>query len=272
MKYRIGVCEWSLPVNGPGAVAIAARAGFAGLQIGDLGGAEQGYPMNSPAIQEEYMRLAQENKVVIQSLHPYALQREGTMLYPMDTAKGERGRRDLEKCIDACEAMGISNVMVSSFFATLIRNTYDFQAFADQLRHACSYGMDHGVLVTYESVLSPTRILHMLEACGGKNIAICYDIVNPIRWGTGDPIDEIPQLLPYIDHYHVKDAPGDLRGYAAIGEGCCHVGSTAELIMSTGYDGWLISENYYTTLSAAQGEDFVQVARRDIRSIQRLFA
>lgn len=271
MKNQIGVCEWSLPVNGPGAVILASKAGFTGLQLGDLGGIEQGYPMNAPAVQEAYQGLSKEYNVSLQSLHPYALQRQGTMLYPVNTPKGEQGRRDLEKCIDVCAAMGIPNVMVSSFFATLIRNEYDFAAFLDQLTHACRYGEDHGVKITYESVLSPKKILRMLESCNSKNIALCYDILNPLRWGTGEPLEEIPTLMPYIDHFHVKDAPDDLRGYALVGEGCCHIGKTAELIKALGYTGWLISENYYSTLSEALDVDFVEAARRDISNIRKLF-
>lgn len=270
MTYQIGVCEWSLPVNGPGAVAIAAKAGFEGIQLSDLGGAEQGYPMNSPAIQEAYMQAAEENHVVLQSLHPHGLQRAGTMLFPTNTPQGEQGKRDLERCIDACEAMGIHNLMVSSFFATLLRNEWDFSAYADQLRHACAYGKDHGVLITYESVLSPERILRILEASGGDNIALCYDMLNPIRWGTGEPVEEIPQLLPYIDHFHIKDAPYDLKGYSLIGKGRGRISGTVELIKAAGYNGWLISENYYTTLSAVSGKDFLSLAKQDIATIKEM--
>ena len=271
MSIQIGVCEWSVPTNGPGAVVLAGKAGFQGIQISDLGGAEQGYPLNSPAVQEAYLQAAEDWNVTLHSLHPHGLQRVGNMLFPTNTPQGERGKYEVERCIDACQSMGIPNLMVSTFFATLLRNEWDFDAFADQLRHACAYGKDHGVLITYESVLTPKRLLRLLEACGGDNIAICYDILNPIRWGTGEPVEEIPQLLPYIDHFHVKDAPYDLKGYALLGEGRGRIVGTAELIRELGYHGWLISENYYTTLSAVTGEDFLALAKQDIAAIRQLF-
>ncbi len=270
MKYLLGVCEWSLPVNGPGAVALAAKAGFDGIQIGDLGGAEQGYPMNSPAIQEAYLQAAEEHHVVLQSLHPYGLQRTGGMLFPTDTPQGRQGMKDVAKCVEACEAMHIPTLMVSSFFATLLRNEWDFNAFAQQLRYACRIGRDHGVRVVYESVLSPGRIRRMIEAVDG-GLTVCYDTLNPIRWGSGDPLKEIPELLPYIDHFHVKDAPFDLKGYALLGEGRGRFREAAEVIRSTGFEGWLVSENYYTTLSAVTGRDFLELAKQDISAIRTYF-
>jgi len=269
MQYQIGVCEWSLPINGPGAVMLAAKAGFEGIQISDLGGAEQGYPLNNPYIREEYLQMAADYHLTLQSLHPYGLQRTGAMLQPTDTPQGKQGMEEMAHCIDVCAAMGISNVMVSSFFATLVRNEWDFAIFADHLRNACRLGQEKGVKIVYESVLSTGRILRMIEEVG-ENLAICYDTLNPIRWGTGDPRQEIPELAAYIDHFHVKDAPGDLKGYSLIGEGRGDFTGAAQAIRSIGYSGWLISENYYTLLSAASGEDFIELAKHDIATIRHI--
>jgi sugar phosphate isomerase/epimerase len=271
MKCPIGVCEWSLPVNGPSAVALAAKSGFEGIQISDLGGAEQGYPLNNPAIREGYLQMAADYHVVLQSLHPYGLQRTGAMLQPVDTPRGRQGLEEMAHCIDVCAAMGIPNVMVSSFFATLVRNEWDFAVFADHLRHACRLGQEKGVRIVYESVLSVERLLRMLETVG-ENLTVCYDTLNPIRWGTGLPRQEIPQLAAHIDHFHVKDAPEDLKGYALIGEGRGDFAGAARAIRSIGYSGWLVSENYYTLLSAASGEDFIELAKRDIAAVRAAFA
>ncbi len=270
MPNRLGVCEWSLPAGGPTAVMLAAKMGFEGLQIGDLGGATMGYPMNSPVIQEAYLQAAEEYGVTLQCLHPYALQREGGMLFPMDTSQGERGKKDVEMSILACEKLGIDNVMLSSFFATYVRNEWDFATFGSQMRHACEFGADHGVRVTYESVLRPERILRMLDLCG-DNLRLCYDVINPLRHGTGEPLEELKILMPYVDHFHVKDMPADMKGYAMIGEGSGHVRETAETICGAGYDGWLISENYYSTLSWETGTGFIELGRRDVETLRRLF-
>jgi sugar phosphate isomerase/epimerase len=215
--------------------------------------------------------MAADCGIVLHSLHPYGLQRQGTLLFPAGTSQGDRGRNSLIRDVDACAAMGIPSLMISSFFATLVRNDWDFGVFTEQLSFACQYGADHGVQIVYESVLTPERILRMIEATGGS-LRICYDTLNPIRWGTGNPQDEIPALgLEHIDHFHVKDAPNNLKGYAMLGEGRGMFFSTAQLIRQMGYSGWLVSENYYTLLSAASGEDFLQLARRDCRTLRAAF-
>lgn len=270
MGYYIGVCEWSLPVNGPSSVALAAKAGFDGIQIGDLGGIEQGSPINSPAIQEGYLQAAADSGITIHSLHPYGLQRNGNMLFPLDTLRGQQGAKEVMQCIDACAKMQIPCLMLSSFFSTLVRNEWDFLTFAQQLQRACEVGADYGVRIVYESVLVPRQILRMIEMTDGR-LRICYDTLNPIRWGTGDPAAEIPQLADYIDHFHLKDAPWDLKGYAMIGTGRGALRENSEVIRRIYPSGWLISENYYTLLSAQEHTDFLELAKRDLVTIRALF-
>lgn len=270
MSIKIGVCEWVLPVNGPGAVAVAAQCGFSGIQISDLGGAGRGYPLDNPAIREGYLQAAADHNVALQSLHPYGVQRTGTMLYPPSSPQGREGVEEIAHCIDACALMGIPSVMVSSFFATLVRNEWDFAVFAEHLRLACRLGRERGVRIVYESVLPPARILRMIGETGG-DLAVCYDTLNPVRWGTGDPRAEIPALAARIDHYHVKDAPEDLKGYAPLGEGRGDFAGSARAIRDTGYGGWIISENDYTLLSADSGEDFMELAKRDVAALGAAF-
>lgn len=272
MDNKAGVCEWSLPMNGPFSLAIAAKAGFEGIQIGDLGGAEMGFPMNNKYIQEGYLQAAADYHVEIQSLHPYGLQREGTMLYPPSTSQGQQGMLGVSKCIDACVDMKIPQLMFSSFFATLVRNDWDFDVFAQQLKYACELGREKGVQIVYESVLTVDRILKMIDIVG-EDLKICYDTLNPIRWGTGDPRDEIRKLgKERIDHFHVKDAPLDLKGYSLIGQGRGDFAGAVEAIREIGYEGWYISENYYTLLSAASGDDLISLAAKDVRTIKTIWA
>ena len=80
---------------------------------------------------------------------------------------------------------GVDATKVNLRFSAYKTGTYKYDA-ENGLYWVGQYGKDHGVLITYESVLTPERILRMLEACGGENIKICYDMLNPIRWGTGE--------------------------------------------------------------------------------------
>lgn len=270
MSYLIGVCEWSLPVSGPSSVTLAAKAGFDGIQLGDLGGAEQGYPMNSPSIQEGYLQAAADWHVQLHSLHPYGLQRNGNLLFPLDTLRGRQGAAEVEQCVKACAAMKIPSLMLSSFFATLVRNEWEFQTFAQQLRRACQVGREHGVRIVYESILSPRQILRMIDMTG-NDLTICYDTLNPIRWGTGNPLLEIPLLRGHIDYFHLKDAPFDLKGYAMLGEGRGNFQKTVPVMREALPSGWLVSENYYALLSAEKGIDFMELAKREVSTIRSAF-
>ncbi|MCD7790151.1 MAG: sugar phosphate isomerase/epimerase, partial [Bacteroides thetaiotaomicron] len=163
---KFGVCEWCLPVNGASAVEVAGKAGFKGIQLSDLGGESQGFPMNNPYVQESYLKASADYDVELQCLHPYGLQRDGTMLFPLDSTKGESAQRSIERCIDACVDMHIPTLMLSSFFDTLIHNRWEFQVYASHLRRAVEMGKDKGVIISYESILSPEQIFEMFDITG----------------------------------------------------------------------------------------------------------
>ena len=54
MSKKCGICEWSFAVTGPSAIEYAGVIGFDGIQIGDLGGARNCFPLNDPHIQQTY--------------------------------------------------------------------------------------------------------------------------------------------------------------------------------------------------------------------------
>lgn len=62
-----------------------------------------------------------------------------------------------------------------------------------------------------------------------------------------------------------------MKGYAPLGEGRGRFREAAETIRASGFQGWLVSENYYTTLSAVTGRDFLELAKRDISAIRKYF-
>ena len=264
---KFGVCEWCLPVNSASAIELAHKAGFDGLQLSDLGGASQGFPMNSPYVQEFYLQAASDYHIELQSFHPYGLQREGTMLFPPDTPQGESAQESIRKCIDACAEMKIPSLMVSSFFATLIRNRWEFEVYAQHLKRAVELGREKGVRIVYETILNVEHILQMLEIVG-PDLTLCYDLFNPLRYTLAPPEDLFTIGLEHIDHFHIKDAPADLKGYVPIGEGVGHTGELVERILQTGYNGWFVSENYYTLQAADSRRDLLTLLENDVKTLR----
>ena len=271
MNNHIGICEWSLPSVGPLSLHFAKEAGFDGIQLGDLGGMGLNYPLNHPRIQQSYLEAQQETGIAIQAVHLHTLVRDGTMLYSPTSAQGQLAVTSIRKGVDACAALGAPVLMLSSFFASLVQNEYEFETFAEHLKLACAYGADHGVCICYESVLPAWRILKMLERVG-NGLRICYDLINPIRCGSGIPADEILQLgTNVIDHFHVKDTSEDMKSYCLIGTGRGEIGKSVESIHKIGYCGWFISENYYFRSPIGSCSDpFVQAAA-DASTMRKLF-
>ena len=265
---RFGVCEWCLPVNSASAVELAHKAGFDGLQLSDLGGASQGFPMNSPHVQESYLQAAADYHIELQSLHPYGLQREGTMLFPLNTPQGEAAQESIRRCIDACADMGIPSLMVSSFFATLIRNRWEFEVYAQHLKRAVELGREKGVRIVYETILNVEHILQMLDIAG-PDLTLCYDLFNPLRYTMSPPEDLFKIGLKHIDHFHIKDAPPDLKGYAPIGKGVGRTEELVEKILRSGYDGWFVSENYYTLQAADSRSNFMTLLENDVETLRK---
>ena len=57
-KMKYGICEWSLPVSGTLAIRLAEEIGYDGMQLGEAGGRQMGYPLNDPRVQALYQETA----------------------------------------------------------------------------------------------------------------------------------------------------------------------------------------------------------------------
>lgn len=270
-RNKMAVCEWVLPVKGVHAVEMTGSIGFDGIQIGDLGGSQNNFPLTKEDVQEEYLAAAEKSFVTIQALHLYTLVREGGMTKPVNSPQGEAALRSIRAGIQACEALHIPKLMLTAGFACQIENEQDFSFFAEMLKHACDIGAEHGVSIVFESILLANDILRMCETVG-RGLKVCYDIFNPIRFKTTDPISEIKELgIDPIDHYHLKDGPADLIGCTLLGKGCGKFSDTSKAILDTGYSGWFVSENYYAQPPLSLEGDPTALAKKDLLTMRSIF-
>ena len=271
MKSKMGICEWCLPFAGPGSIKLAADMGFDGVQIGDLGGSACNFPMNEQWVQEAYMQTAIEKDAELQTLHLRTLAQQGTMLYPRDTPQGQQAALSIRKGVEACSAMKIPTLFLSSFFATLIRNDYEFENYAAHLRYACDYGREKGIKIVYESVLPIDRFLKMRELAG-EDLGILYDVVNPFVYGSGVPSDELRAFgKDAIDQIHVKDRGPDYKGFTLLGEGACRVEESADVLRQLNWSGWVVSETNFFELPFVEGRSTFALIKSDLCTMRRLF-
>jgi sugar phosphate isomerase/epimerase len=245
---------------------MASRLGFEGLQLGDLGGAGKQFPMTNEWIAHDYVEEAEKHNILLHSLHLYSLVRDGTMLYAPNTAQGEQAQLSIDKGIDACRYMNIPSLMLSAFFATEIKTDEGFDHYTEHMKLAVDKAQAANITIVFESILHVSKIIEMLQTVG-DGMGYCYDTGNPVRWNSGNPQDEIRQLIPWIDHVHVKDIPASRVGYCLLDTGIGEFRETIGFMKSLGYAGWYFSENYYVKEPLGTGGDFVGLARRDIETM-----
>lgn len=276
MKNKMAICEWCFPGLGRSALKLASDIGFEGIQLGDLGGASRRFPMNDREIQEDYLQASAEYNIELETLHLYTLTREGTMLYPFGTTQSDEAKQSILNGIDACVAMKIPVLFISSFFATFIRNdAHDWKNFADHMRFACEHAKEKGVRVVYESVLNIERFLRMLDYVG-QDLKVLYDICNPYFHGSGVPVEEIRRFVEtygkdVIDQIHVKDRMPDFQNWSLLGDGGAHIAETAKLIRDIGWSGWLVSETYYFEFDKKDPRNNFDLIRADLANMKKVF-
>ena len=271
MKY--GICEWSLPVSGTLAIQLAGEMGFDGMQIGEAGGRLAGYPLNNKRVQELYLEAAKANNIELHSLNLGALLAEGTLNYAPETTEGMNARKSLENGFKVCKALGIQSVVIT----VDAKDEEQTCNVLSNLGYAYELAQDAGVTIAMESALALPEIVSILD-CMQEKVKVCMDILNPLRFGTGNPHEQICVFgKSHIDHFHLKDsnkelfAPGQ-RGCTLLGEGDGGFEESMELVKKMGFDGWLISENYYNLPPMNEGgEDFFELAQKDLATMKKWF-
>ncbi len=270
---QFGICEWSYPVSGPLAIRLAGEAGFDGMQLGEAGGRRMGYPLCVPRVQACIREAAAQYGVALHSLNLGALLAEGTLDHAADTEAGGWARESLRRGLAACRALDIHTVVITAEPRTeeAVKNV------TEHLRFAAALGADNQVEIVMESALPLPEILRLLDGVGG-NVKVCMDLLNPLRFGTGDPREQMRAFgRERISHFHMKDSIRSLfhrgeRGCVLLGRGDAGYESSIEVIREMGFEGWLITENYYYLPPMnGGGGDFTALSRRDLETMRHSF-
>ena len=264
MKRKLGICEWSLPVSGATAIEIAAEAGFEGMQIGEAGGRLAAFPLNNQKVQESYNQAALKYGIKLHSLNLGALLSEGTLNYLPDSSCGRHAIESLTKGFEACEKMNIRTVVITAD----PRNEEQLKNSAAHLRLASRMAEEAGIEIAVESAIPIEEIYKLLDFSGAfedrSRIKICMDILNPLRFGSGDPCGQMTSFgKDMISHFHLKDSKKELfvpgqRGCVLLGTGDGKYEQSVKIINDMGFEGWLMTENYYYLPPMNDGEaDFI---------------
>lgn len=273
MKQRFGICEWSFPVSGPLAIRLAQEAGYEGIQLGEGGGRRMGYPLKHPRVQAIYRETADQWGITLHSLNMGALLADGAMNHPAGTEMGKSARESLEAGFEVCCRLELRTIVL-----TLDPKSEEaFENVICHLSYASELAKDSGVEIAIESALPLADIQRILRNAD-QNVKICMDLLNPLRFGTGNPQEQIRAFgREKISHFHIKDSISSLfqpgqRGCVPLGRGDAGYEASVSAIKEIDYQGWMIIENYYYLPPMNSGrEDFVALAACDLETMKRSF-
>ncbi|NQT59962.1 MAG: sugar phosphate isomerase/epimerase [Bacteroidetes bacterium] len=264
---KIGICEWSLPIDGPFACKLVADLGLDGLQI-DIGPYERGFSKSRKFVQDAYLEAAAKYSIEFPSMATRV-----SDYYSLYAEPGTAGygvvRSGVLKAVEACEYMNIPLILVPTFEKSYIDSDSKFAMVVDLYKAACAVAAESGITIAAENTLSVSKTRELVERVGAENFGIYFDTQNYFLSNNDFTPDVLEQLYPHIVEVHVKDGKDkDLSG-ALLGTGDADFFKSIEVLKKHKYDGWLISENYYDMKPLCGLEDDpIELIRKDLQILK----
>lgn len=271
-NYKFGFCEWYLPFCGPDTVRFVAKMGYDGIQIGDMGGPANNFPLTNPSLADAYVRAADETGTQLQCLDCISVINNGCLREDPDSKEGRLAYLTMKKGFEACRLMGIKTAFIPSVLKTRIENRYHLKNTIENLRRGNDLAHDMGIEFLYES-FSPADVT--MDICDASGVRLVYDTLNPLKYGfSDDPAAEIRTYGgKYIHTIHFKDCCESFSGDVPLGTGIGKVKESAKAIREIGFCGWIVNEGTYFTCEAAKaGEDPWRLASEDLLTLKKMFS
>jgi sugar phosphate isomerase/epimerase len=121
------------------------------------------------------------------------------------STREERERRTYEVS-EFAAALGIPGIATHIGFVPEDPAHPDYIAVREMVRRVCDYAARHGQTFALETGQEPARtLLEFFQDVARPNLRINFDPANMILYGTGDPIEALGLLHPYVLTVHCKD-------------------------------------------------------------------
>ncbi|MCD8352111.1 MAG: sugar phosphate isomerase/epimerase [Planctomycetaceae bacterium] len=259
--YKLGICEWSLPLPGPAGLGIAAEMGLRGVEL-LLGEYEKSFPLSNPRIQAKYLEEAAKHSIEFPSIALNSMDNHG-MSNPMESVDGVIAVECLKKGVATAASMKIPLVQIPSFVNGAITDDVTLRNTCEKLRMACRLAAEHGIVIASENDCSPEDTERMVAEVACDNFRIFYDTQNYfLNKGYSQP-DVLRKIHRHVVQLHLKDGYNGHISSALLGCGETNFRETAEVIKETRCSEWLILENYYNCrpMSDLDSDPFALLAR-----------
>lgn len=243
MSIKIGICHWSLPIEGPYALKLVSELGLQGIQL-DIGPYDRGFPLSYKEVQEAYLEMSEKYNVKITSLAVRELDNYG-LTRENGTAEKDIALEAVMTAIDIAKEMDISNVMIPSFEDGDIKTEQDFQNVIEVLRKACDKTLNSNITITTENLLSIEENKRLFSIINRPNLKLYFDTQNYYLRRQYNPAEMINELFPFIEEVHAKDGKNGFMSANLLGEGDSGFYKSMEALKDNDYKGWILLENYY---------------------------
>ena len=268
---KIGICEWSLPLDGPYACRLVAELGFDGLQI-NVGDYHRGNSMGRPLVRDAYLELAEQSGIQFPSMAARV-----TDIYTMFPSKDEQEadivRSGIAAAIGACRAMNIPTLLIPNFEGSEIIGEREFAEAVEVFRWACDQAGRDDITIAAENTLSAEDTQRFLSEIDRPNLKLYFDTQNYYLHKNYDTPKLLDQLFEHVCEIHVKDGKGkDLSG-ALLGQGDTDFYGSIRVIKKHGYGGWIVIENYYDQKPLSDQEaDAAALIKADLKTLKAVLA
>lgn len=160
-----------------------------------------------------------------------------------------REARTLE-VIDFAADLGVPGFACHIGFVPEDTSDPEYVAVRDIVRRICDCTAGYRMTFALETGQEPAHVMKaFIEDVGRDNLRINFDPANLILYGTGEPIEALAVLAPWVASVHVKDGnwpspdkPGSLGTEMPLGEGAVGIGRFVAKLRQIGYSGPLTIE------------------------------
>ena len=253
--FKIGAVDWELTKPGDlGALAVAARLGFDGLQV-DLADVES---MRNSDRQKEYQVLARKQNVEVAALAM-------GILNEVAYASDPRGQRLVDTAIDIAAAMN-QKVLLVPFFdkGDLNRPENQVDTLVGRLKENAPKAEKAGVVLGLEAEISVERYKEIIDRVGSPAVKVYFDMVHAHGAGR-DIYQEITFLADRICEFHAKD-----YGNILFGQGSVDFHQVRRAMDSIGYRGWIQVEQW-AEIKGNKPLGFDETWRRNLHYLREIF-
>jgi len=172
--------------------------------------------------------------------------------------------QDTKRTADFARALGARNITSHIGYIPADTSDPDYAGLVAALQEICDYltrhtdGRQSFCLETGQETAEALK--EFIAEVGRDNLKVNFDPANMIMYGTGDPIEALDVLAPWVAGVHCKDGvwpkgPGQLGEERKLGEGEVGIARFLAKLKEIGYEGPLTIEREIP--GEQQIEDFI---------------